>query len=63
MIRRFFGIKRKDVIEPLLLDEIDVNRLLELKQRYNQLVVELLELEYEIFCLELVSVGQVTKGY
>ena len=64
MIKRFFGIKRNNIIEPaILLNEIDVNRLLELKQRYNQLIVELLELEYEIFGLELVAVGQAQKGY
>ena len=64
MIKRFVSIKRKDISEQAMhLEDIDVKRLLELKQRYNQLMVELLELDYEIFGLELVAVGRAQKGY
>ena len=64
MIKRFFSIKRISISEQAVhLEDIDVKRLLELKQRYNQLMVELLELDYEIFGLELVAVGRAQKGY
>jgi hypothetical protein len=64
MIKRFFSIKRISISEQAIhLEDIDVKRLLELKQRYNQLMVELLELDYEIFGLELVAVGRAQKGY
>ena len=64
MIKRFFSIKRISISEQAVhLEDIDVKRLLELKQRYNQLMVELLELDYEIFGLELVAVRRAKKGY
>ena len=64
MIKRFFGIKKRSISEPAVhLDDEDVKRLLELKERYNQVMVELLELEYEIFGLELVAAGRAQKGY
>ena len=60
-MKRFFGIKK--ISEPVETDPKEVDRLLELKQRYNQLIVELLELEYEIFGMELILIGQVKKSF